>query len=339
MNGNAQRRAVEMMRRSRCLALGLVLAACAAGSESAAQTPTFPDRPIRMIVGFSAGGGTDVIARILAQKMSETLGVSVVVENRTGASGLIAAEAVAKSAADGYTLMMGSQTTFAVAPTLYRKSALDPTKEFAGVAMAGISPLVLVVHPTVPAHSVEDVIAMAKAAPGAINFGSGGLGTTPHMAAELFSSLAGIKMAHVAYRGEAPAINDLLGGQIPLMFANLSAVLGNVKAGGLRALAVTSARRSAAAPEIPTVAETALSDFEAATWFALVAPVGTARDVLARLNLEVQRALAQPDVKQRFADLGMSSEERTPDELDAYIRAEIAKWTKVIKDADIRALE
>jgi tripartite-type tricarboxylate transporter receptor subunit TctC len=235
--------------------------------------------------------------------------------------------------------MMGSQTTFAVAPTLYRKSALDPTKEFAGVAMAGISPLVLVVHPTVPAHSVEDVIAMAKAAPGAINFGSGGLGTTPHMAAELFSSLAGIKMAHVAYRGEAPAINDLLGRQIPLMFANLSAVLGNVKAGGLRALAVTSARRSAAAPEIPTVAETALSDFEAATWFALVAPVGTARDVLARLNLEVQRALAQPDVKQRFADLGMSSEERTPDELDAYIRAEIAKWTKVIKDADIRALE
>jgi tripartite-type tricarboxylate transporter receptor subunit TctC len=292
-----------------------------------------------MIVGFTAGGGTDVIARILAQKLSETLGQSVLVENRTGASGLIAGEAVAKSAPDGYTLMMGSQTTFAVAPALYLKSALDPARDFAGVAMAGISPLVLVVHPSVPAHSVKDVIAMAKAAPGAINFGSGGLGTTPHMAAELFSSLAGIKMAHVAYRGEAPAINDLLGGQIPLMFANLSAVLGNVKAGGLRALAVTSARRSVAAPEIPTVAETALSDFEAATWFALVAPVGTARDVLARLNLEVQRALAQPEVKQRFADLGMSSEDSTPGGLDAYIRAEIAKWTKVIKDADIRALE
>jgi tripartite-type tricarboxylate transporter receptor subunit TctC len=292
-----------------------------------------------MIVGFSAGGGTDVIARILARKLSATLGQTVVVENRTGASGLIAGEAVAKSAPDGYTLMMGSQTTFAVAPTLYRKSALDPAKDFAGVAMAGISPLVLVVHPSVPAHSVKDVIAMARAAPGTINFGSGGLGTTPHMAAELFSSLAGIKMAHVAYRGEAPAINDLLGGQIPLMFANLSAVLGNVKAGQLRALAITSARRSAAAPDIPTVAETAISEFEAATWFALVAPAGTPREVLARLNLEVQRALAQPDVKQRFADLGMTGEDSTPDGLDAYIRAEIAKWTKVIKEADIRPLE
>jgi tripartite-type tricarboxylate transporter receptor subunit TctC len=199
--------------------------------------------------------------------------------------------------------------------------------------------MVLVVHPSVPAHSVADVIAMAKAAPGAINFGSGGLGTTPHMAAELFSSLAGIKMAHVAYRGEAPAINDLLGGQIPLMFPNLSAVLGNVKAGQLRALAVTSARRSAAAPELPTVAEAALPDFEAATWFALVAPAGTPPDVVARLNLELEHALAQPDVKRRLADLGMSSEESTPEGLDAYIRAEIAKWTKVIRDADIRALE
>src|SRR5712692_4815558 len=327
------------MKRSCRFAFGLALAACAVGSESAAQTSRFPDRPIRMIVGFSAGGGTDVIARILAQKLSESLGQSVVVENRTGASGLIAGEAVAKSAPDGYTLMMGSQTTFAVAPTLYRRTSLDPARDFAGVAMGGISPLVLVVHPSMPAQPVKDVIAMAKAKPGTVNYGSGGLGTTPHMVAELFSSLAGIKMAHVAYRGEAPAINDLLGGQIPLMFANLSAVMGNVKAGQLRALAVTSARRSAAAPEIPTVAETALSDFEAATWFALVAPAGTARDVLARLNLEVEHALAQPDVKQRFADLGMSSEDSTPEGLDAYIRAEIAKWTKVIKDADIRALE
>jgi tripartite-type tricarboxylate transporter receptor subunit TctC len=183
------------------------------------------------------------------------------------------------------------------------------------------------------------VIAMSRAAPGTVNFGSGGLGTTPHMAAELFSSFAGIKMAHVAYRGESPAINDLLGGQIPLMFANLSAVMGNVKAGQLRALAVTSAQRSPAAPEIPTVAETALPGFEAATWFALVAPAGTPRDVLARLNREVARALAEPDVKQRFADLGMSCEDSTPDGVETYIRNEIAKWKKVIKDADIRALE
>ena len=205
--------------------------------------------------------------------------------------------------------------------------------------MAGISPLVLVVHPSLPAYSVKALISMAKAAPGAITFGSGGAGTTPHMAAELFSLLAGIKMTHVAYRGEAPAINDLLGGQIALMFPNLSAVMGNVQAGALRALAVTSAARSPAAPEIPTVAETAIPNFEAATWFALVAPAGTARDMRARLNLEVQRALALSDVKQRFADLGMTSRESTPEGLDIYVRAEIAKWAKVIKDADIRAPE
>jgi tripartite-type tricarboxylate transporter receptor subunit TctC len=233
--------------------------------------------------------------------------------------------------------MMGSQTTFAVAPTLYRKTALDPSRDFAGVAMGGISPLALVVHPSLPARSVHDVIALAKARPGTINFGSGGLGTTPHMTGELFASLADIKMTHVAYRGEAPAINDLIGGQIPLMFANLSAVIGNIRAGQLRALAVTSGQRAAAAPEIPTVAEAALPGFEAATWFALVAPAGTPGDILTLLNAQVKRALAQPDVKQRFADLGMTAEDSAPDGLDAYIRSEIAKWTKVIRDADIRA--
>jgi tripartite-type tricarboxylate transporter receptor subunit TctC len=233
--------------------------------------------------------------------------------------------------------MMGSQTTFAVAPTLYRKTALDPSRDFAGVAMGGTSPLVLVAHPSLPARSVHDVIALAKAKPGTINFGSGGLGTTPHMTGELFASLADIKMTHVAYRGEAPAINDLIGGQIPLMFANLSAVIGNIRAGQLRALAVTSGQRAAAAPEIPTVAETALPGFEAATWFALVAPAGTSGDILTLLNAQVKRALAQTDVKQRFADLGMTAEDSTPDGLDAYIRSEITKWTKVIRDADIRA--
>ena len=205
--------------------------------------------------------------------------------------------------------------------------------------MSAVSPLVLVVHPSVPAQSVKDVIAMAKAKAGTLNFGSGGLGTTPHMTGELFQSVAGIKMAHIAYRGEAPAINDLLGGQIPLMFANLSAVIGNVRAGQLRALAVTSAQRAPAAPEIPTVAESGLPGFETSTWFALVAPAGTPPDVLARLNAEVKRALAQADVKQRFAGLGMTAEDSTPEGLDAYIKSEIAKWTKVIKDADIKAVE
>jgi tripartite-type tricarboxylate transporter receptor subunit TctC len=318
----------------RILFVALVLSVV---SVEAAQP--FPEKPIKILVGFSAGGGTDVAARILGQKMSEAIGQSVLVENRPGASGLIALDALTKAPADGYTLMMGSQTTFAVAPLLYRKTSLDPARDFAAVAMGGVSPLVLVVHPSLAANSVRDVIAMAKAAPGTIHFGSGGLGTTPHMTGELLSLQAGIKLAHVAYRGEAPAINDLLGGQFPLMFANLSAVIGNVRAGQLRALAVTGRQRAAAAPEIPTIAEAALPGFEAATWFALVAPAGTPNDVLLRLNQEAKRALDQPDAQQRFADLGMDNEYRTPEELDAFIRSEIAKWTRVITDAGIRALE
>jgi len=317
--------------------LGLALASASRAGED--QTARYPDRSIKILVGFAAGGGTDVAARILAQKLSERLGQSVVVENRPGASGMIAAETLAKSAADGYTLMMGSQTTLAVAPALYRKFSIDAARDFVAVAPAGVSPLVLVVHPSVPVRSVKELIALGRAKPGAINFGSGGLGTTPHMAGELFSLQAGIKMVHVAYRGEAPAINDLLGGQLDLIFANLSAVIGNVKAGSLRALAVTSAQRAATAPEIPTIAEVALPGFEAATWFALVAPAGTPRDIVLRLNSEVTRLVGQAEVRQRFADLGMTVDAATPDALDGYIKTEIAKWSKVIKDADIRAPE
>jgi tripartite-type tricarboxylate transporter receptor subunit TctC len=304
-----------------------------------AQDAAYPNRPIKMLVGFGAGGGTDIAARIMAQKMSEILGQSIVVENRTGASGMIAAEDEAKSAPDGYTLMMGSQTTYAVAPNLYRKVTLDAAKEFAGVAMTGASPLVLVVNPSFAAHSVKDVIAMAKADPGKINFGTGGLGTTPHMTAELFQYTAGIKMVHVAYRGEAPAINDLLAGQIPLMFANLSAVMGNLKGGTLRALAVTGAHRSPSAPDIPTVAESALPGFEAETWWGIVAPAGTPHAILAKLNTAARKALADDDTKKRFADLGMTNGGSSPEELDAYIKSEIAKWSKVIKDANIQPMD
>ncbi len=320
------------------ISLGVALAA-ALVTTSAAQTAKYPDKPIKMVVGFTAGGGTDVVARILAQKMSETLGQTVVVENRTGASGMIAGEMVAKSPPDGYTLMMGTQTTYAVAPTLYRKTSLDPARDFAGIAMSAVSPLVLVVHPSVPVQSVKDLIAMAKAKPGGINYGSGGLGTTPHMSGELFQAVAGIRLAHTAYRGEAPAINDLIGGQIPFMFSNLSAIVGNVRAGHVRALGVTSAKRAPALPDVPTLAEAGLPGFEAATWFALVAPTGTPRDVLLRLNAEVKGALALPDVRQRYADLGMTAEDSTPESVDAYIKSEIAKWTKVIQDADIKATQ
>ena len=319
------------------VAAALALSFCQIAAH--AQDAAYPNRPIKMLVGFGAGGGTDIAARIMAQKMSEILGQSIVVENRTGASGMIAAEDEAKSAPDGYTLMMGSQTTYAVAPNLYRKVTLDAAKDFAGVAMTGASPLVLVVNPSFAAHSVKDVIAMAKADPGKINFGTGGLGTTPHMTAELFQYTAGIKMVHVAYRGEAPAINDLLAGQIPLMFANLSAVMGNLKAGTVRALAVTGAHRSPSAPDIPTVAEAALPGFEAETWWGIVAPAGTPHAILAKLNAAARKALADDDTKKRFADLGMTNGGSSPEELDAYIKSEIAKWSKVIKDANIQPMD
>jgi len=315
--------------------------ALAAGASAARAEDTFPNRPIRMLVGFGAGGSTDVAARIVAQKMAEVLRQTVVVENKTGASGLIAAEDVAKSPPDGYTLMLASQTVLAVAPRLYRKAAVDPIKDFAAVAYCGASPLVLVVNPSFPAHTTADVIAAAKANPGKIIFGTGGTGTTPHIASEMFQYAAGIRMTHVPYRGEAGAINDLVAGQIPAMFANLSAIMGQLEAGTLRAIAVTSPQRSPLAPDVPTVAET-LPGFAAETWFGLVAPAGTPHDVIAKLNAAAVQALASDDAKKRYAELGMTNNGEggtTPEQLDTYIKSEIAKWAKVIKDADIQPMD
>jgi len=307
---------------------------CAAG---AVRAQVYPDRPIKLLVGFGAGGGTDIVARILAPQMSQNLGQSVVVENRTGASGMIAAADLAKSPPDGYTLMLGTQTTFAVAPILYRKMVtLDPARDFAGVTLTGASPLVLVANPAFPAHTVADVIAMAKASPGKINFGTGGVGTTPHMTAELFEHDAGIRMVHVAYRGEAPAINDTVAGQIPLMFANLSAVMGHLNGGTLRGIAVSSAQRAATAPDVRTVAET-LPGFAAETWFGIVAPARTPHAILDRLNAAARKALGSVDTQVRLAQLGMSNSSSSPEEFDAYIKSEIAKWGQVIKDAKIEA--
>ena len=331
--------ATRLMRSAFTLALALGL--CSAAGLARAQNTGFPDRPIKMIVGFAAGGSTDVAARIVAQKMSEILGQSVLVENRAGASGLLAAEDVAKSPADGYTLMMASQTVLAVAPRLYRKATVDPIRDFAPIAYCGASPLVLVVNPSFPAHTTSEVIAMAKAQPGKIIFGTGGTGTTPHIASEMFQYAAGIKMTHVPYRGEAGAINDLVAGQIPAMFANLSAIMGQLKAGTVRAIAVTSPQRSPLVPDVPTVAET-LPGFAAETWFALITPAGTPHDVIAKLNAAALQALASDDTKKRYADLGMTNSGvggTTPKQVDAYIKSEIAKWAKVIKNANIQPIE
>jgi tripartite-type tricarboxylate transporter receptor subunit TctC len=232
--------------------------------------------------------------------------------------------------------MVGSQTTLAVAPALYKKFQIDVVKDLTGMAMIGISPLVAVVNANSPIKSIKDLIAEAKARNGTMNFGSGGVGTTPHMAGELLAFNARVKMVHVAYRGEAPALNDLLGGQIPFMFSNLSVVKGNIEGGKLRALAVTSTRRVPSLPEVPTLAET-FPGFDAATWFALVAPAGTPREAIMRINAETRKIVASQEFQKSFDQLGMiSDQDRTPDEINAYIKAEIAKWAKVIKDADVK---
>ena len=322
--------------RRRAVIAGAIGAAALAGS---ARAQVGGGRPIRILVGFSAGGGNDVVARIVAQKLGELLGQSVIVDNKPGASGLIAADILAKAPPDGLTLMVASQTTYVVAPVLYRSVAFNAEKDCVGVAMLGASPLALIVHPGVAANSVAELIAMAKAKPGVLNIGHGGVGTTPHMCAELFMSMAGLKMTPVPYRGEAPAITDLLSGQLPMMFSNISVCLDHVKSGTLRALGVTGPARSAVAPDLPTVAESGLPGFECETWFGLTAAPGTPRDVLARLNVEVQKALGDADVKRRFADLGLSVGSGGPEQLDALIRSDAVKWAKVIRDAGIKQVD
>ena len=317
----------------RVLTIVLLGGFAVAGSHAQSK---YPDRPIKILVGFSAGGGTDVAARIVGLKLGEALGQTFVIENRPGASGLIASELVAKSAPDGYTMMVGSQTTLAVAPALYRSIQLDGAKAFTGMAMVGISPLVAVVPVSSPIKSMAELVAYAKSQPGGMIFGSGGVGTTPHMSGELLALSAGIKMVHVAYKGEAPGVNDLLGGQIPFMFSNLSVVKGNIEGGKLRALAVTSTTRVPSLPDVPTVAET-FPGFDAATWFNLVAPAGTPPEVVARVHAEMKRIVATKDYQQRFDAIGMITDrDRTPDEINAYTKSEIAKWAKVIKDAGIK---
>jgi len=309
------------------------------GTTTAARCPELLGGLVGL--GFSTviAVPTPNAARVIAAPMSEILGQTIVVEDRPGASGLLAAQDLAKSDPDGYTMMMGSQTTNAVAPALYHNVTIDPVKDLAGVGLTSASPLVLVTNPSFAAHSVADLIAMAKANPGKINFGTGGVGTTPHMTAELFQYDAGVKMVHVAYRGEAGAINDLLAGQIPLMFANLSAVMGNLKAGTLRALAVSSARRSPSAPEIPTMAESGLPGFECETWWGILVPAATPHDIILKLNAAAHQALNRDDTNKRYTDLGMVVRSDTPEEFVAYIKAEIAKWSKVIKDASVQALD
>jgi tripartite-type tricarboxylate transporter receptor subunit TctC len=292
-------------------------------------------KPVRIIVGAPPGGANDTVARIVAQRM-DGLGQPVLVENRTGAAQMIAAEYVAKSPPDGTTLLIASQTILAVGPVINNVKAFDPLKDFAAVTLIGSTPLMLVVHPAVPAQNVKELIGLAKAKPGELNFGSGGIGTTPHMAGELFAAMAGLKLQNVSYKGEQPALTDILGGRLPMMFSNVSAALPLVKAGKLRGLAVTSAARIAAAPDLPTVAEAGVPGYETETWLGLVAAAATPPDVIARLDREVRRAMALPEVRERLVAQSLTLSTATTEQFAAHIRAEHAKWGKLIRDAGIK---
>ncbi len=314
-----------------------VLAACAVFAVPSAQADNYPSKPIRMVVGFPSGGAPDILARIFSEKISPSWGQPVVVDNKPGAGGNIGAEAVAHAAPDGYTLALGTVGTHSINGSLYSKMPYDMVKDFAPVILVASTPNVLVVNPAVPAKNVAELIALAKARPGALTFGTPGIGTSPHVAGEMFNALAGVKLTHVPYKGRAMAIPDLLGGHITMMFDNLPSALPVVKEGKLRALGVTSARRSPSAPDIPTLAEQGLHGFDADSWFAIFAPANTPKDVITRLNAELNRIYQLPDVQARLKTLGLDPILGTPEKLASYQRAEIAKWAKVVKESGAKA--
>lgn len=314
------------MRRSLSLVLGLGILLL---GQAHAQT-VWPAKPIRMVVGFAPGGSTDVTARIVAQALSERLGQPVVIENRAGAGGNIGADAVAKADPDGYTLLMATSSTFAANPNLYKSLPFDVQKDFAPITVTAFIPNLLVVNPSVPAKNVAEFIAYLKASPDKLNFASAGNGTSQHLSGELFNSLAGVRMTHVAYRGGAPAVSDLLGGQVQVIFAPLVEVIQQVRAEKLKALGITTARRSPLLPEIPAILET-LPGYEVALWNGLLAPAKTPPDIIDRINRAAVDALRSPEVKAKLAEQGSEPVGNTPAEFSAFIASELVKWRRLVE--------
>ncbi len=300
-----------------------------------AAADPYPVRPVRMIVGFAPGGGTDLTARPVAQKLSELLGQQVIVENRPGAAGNIATEQVARAPADGYTLLMGTIAALAINPGLYGNLKYDPEADFAPIIQVVDATNVLAVHPSVPANSVPEFIALAKQR--SLSAGSSGIGATGHLSIELFNLMAGVRLVHVPYKGGGPAMSDLVGGQVQLVFATLASAGPQIRAGRLKGLAVTTMKRSSLMPELPTLSESGLAGFDANNWYGLVAPAKTPRPIIERLNAEVAKLLAMPDVRASLANQGLDPAPGTPEQFGAYIRSERLKWTKVIRDSGAKA--
>lgn len=319
-----------MIARLLCIALLTVM------WPAAMQAQSYPTKPVRLIVGFAPGGSTDVTARLIGQALSERLKQPFIIENRPGAGGNIAAEAVARAEPDGYTLFFASSGTVVTNPSLYKNIPFDTLKDFAPISQTAFIPNLLVVGPSVPVNSVPELIAYAKANPGKLSYGSAGNGTSQHLSAELFKSLAKVDMVHVAYRGGAPATNDLIGGQIQVVFAPLVEVLPFVEAGKLKALGITTKKRSPALPDVPAISET-LPDFEVALWNGLLAPAGTPDAVIDRLHQETIAALASPDVKAKLATQGSEAAGSTPQEMRTFIASELVKWKKLVNISGVAA--
>ena len=325
------------MNRRQCLASACGIAGLAALPGLVCAQAPYPAKPIRFVVPYPAGGPLDIVARLLAQKVSESVKQPVVVDNKPGAGGNIGADSVAKATADGYTLLMGAVATHAINPSLYPAMPYDAARDFAPVTQVASTPNVLVVNPSVPAATVREFIAHAKANPGKLNFGSGSSGSAGHLAGELFKTLADLDMTHIPYKGAAPAMQDLVGGRIDLMFDNLASSLSQVRAGRVKALAVTTAKRSALAPELPTIAESGLPGFDITTWFGVFAPAGTPHAVLEVLHSEFTRALAAPDVREKMLALGAEPVGSRPEEFAEYIRTETAKYARLVKSSGAKA--
>ena len=302
-----------------------------------AYAQPYPAKPIRMIVGYPPGGGTDIVGRMMAQKFSENFGHTVIVDNRGGATGNIGTELAARATPDGYTLLMGNVAPNAINVSLFKKIAFDPVNDFAPVSLVALTPNMLVVHPSVPVKNIKDLIALAKAKPGAYNYASAGIGSSSHLAGALFGILTGTNIVHVPYKGGGPAMVDVLAGQMQLYFGTMPGVMPHVKSGKLRPVAVTSDKRSQTLPEFPTIAESGVAGYEAATWYGLLAPARTPRAIVERLHREVVKILGVTEMRERLVAQGFEPVGGTPEQFGAYIKTEIAKWGKVIREAGIRA--
>ena len=319
-----------------CARLGIAIAVACTLAPAAASAQAYPTKPIRLICPFPPGGTTDVVARIVALGLTEAWGQQVIVDNRPGAGAVIGTEMAAKSPPDGYTVLLGSITTHAVNPALHKKLNFDAVNDFTPVTLVVSSPQLLAVNPSVAARSVKELIALARRTPGQLNYASAGQGSSPHLTFELFKSASGIDIRHVPYKGTGPAITELVGGQVQAMITGVVALMPHVKSGKLRALAVTSKGRVGVLPDVPTIMESGVPNFDVSSWFGVFLPAGTPKAIVTKMNAQVRKIVEAPDVKKRLIDLGADPETNTPEQFAAYVRSEKSRWAKVVQDTGAR---